>query len=50
MTDRLWILGAPKPEMQAIETLLTECGERVAYALDERGERVHAGNAYRRGV
>jgi len=32
--------------MQAIETLLRECGEHVAYALDERGERVHAGNAY----
>src|SRR5690606_35849929 len=46
MTDTLWILGAPDPEMQAIETLLRECGEHVAYALDERGERVHAGNAY----
>ena len=47
--NRLWILGAPDPEMQAIETLLRECGERVAYALDERGERVHAGNAYADG-
>ena len=47
MTDRIWILGAPDPEMTAIEALLTECGERVAYALDDRGERVHAGSAYR---
>lgn len=32
MTARLWILGAPDPEMEAIETLLIECGECVAYA------------------
>ncbi len=45
--ERLWILGAADPEMEAIEALLHECGERVAYALDDRGQRVHAGNAYR---
>lgn len=46
MSARIWILGAPGPEMAAIETLLLECGETVAYALDARGERVHPGNAY----
>lgn len=46
-SNRLWILGASDPEMAAIEGLLRECGERVAYAADERGERVHPGNAYR---
>jgi len=44
--SRLWILGAPDPEMAAIETLLQECGETVAYATID-GARVHAGNAYR---
>src|SRR5690606_1122518 len=47
MTGRLWILGAPDPEMAAIESLLRECGERVEYALDDRGERVTAATAYR---
>lgn len=44
---RIWVLGAPDPEMAAIEQLLRECGERVAYALDERGERVTPATAYR---
>lgn len=43
---RLWLLGAPDPEMAAIDALLRECGERVAYAQDERGERVRTTNAY----
>lgn len=48
MTDnRIWILGAPDPEMELIEKLLRECGEEYIYALDDRGERVHPGNAYR---
>lgn len=47
MTDRIWILGAPDPEMAAIESLLRECGERVEYALSDRGERVTAATAYR---
>lgn len=45
--SRVWILGAADPEMAAIESLLRECGEHIAYASDERGERVHAGSAYR---
>lgn len=46
MTARTWILGAPDPEMQAIESLLRECGETVAYAV-VGVDRVHPGNAYR---
>lgn len=45
--NRLWILGASDPEMAAIERLLAECGESVAYAVGPDGERVHPGNAYR---
>lgn len=45
MFDRLWVLGAADPEMAAIESLLRECGEQVAYAT-VNGERVHSGNAY----
>ena len=44
---RAWILGAPDPEMQRIEDLLAQAGEQVAHALDETGQRVHPGNAYR---
>src|SRR5690606_5723928 len=47
MTDRIWILGAPDPEMELIEKLLIKCGESVVYATDENGKRVHPGNAYR---
>lgn len=43
---RLWILGAPDPEMEAIEALLREQGEEVAYATSA-GKRVHPGNAYK---
>jgi len=46
-SDIIWILGAADPEMAAIETLLRECGQRVAYALDEHGARVTPGGAYR---
>jgi hypothetical protein len=42
---RLWVLGAPDPEMEAIERLLREVGETVAYAT-VNGVRVHPGNAY----
>lgn len=45
--SRLWVLGASDPEMVMIEKLLRDCGERVAYALGENGQRVHPGNAYR---
>lgn len=44
--NRLWILGADDPEMSAIEKLLTDCGEKVAYA-SILGVRVHPSNAYR---
>lgn len=47
MNNRVWILGAPDPEMAAIESLLRECGEHVEYALDNRGERVTPATAYR---
>lgn len=42
----LWVLGAPDPEMEAIEGLLGEAGETVAYAT-VGGSRVHPGNAYK---
>ena len=45
-TCRIWVLGAPDPEMQLIEDLLAEAGESVAHALDA-GQRVHPGTAYR---
>src|SRR5690606_7026148 len=47
MTHRIWILGAPDPEMEAIESLLRKCGEHVEYALDDRGARVTPATAYR---
>ena len=47
MANRIWVLGAPDPEMELIERLLRECGETVIYATDENGRRVHPGNAYR---
>ena len=47
---RVWVLGANDPEMERIEQLLLECGEAVAYAVDERDERVRAENAYRASV
>jgi len=46
MTDSTWILGAPDPEMAAVETLLVECGQRVVYAARD-GRRVRGGDAYR---
>lgn len=45
-SDRIWILGAPDPEMAAIERRLVKSGEQVVYAL-EGGQRVHPGSAYR---
>lgn len=44
---RIWVLGAPDPEMEAIEGLLRQCGEEIIYATDATGQRVHPGNAYR---
>lgn len=45
--NRIWILGAPDPEMELIENILRQCGEEIIYATDESGRRVHPGNAYR---
>lgn len=47
MKNRIWILGAPDPEMELIERLLQECDETIIHAFDENGRRVHPGNAYR---
>jgi hypothetical protein len=49
--ERVWILGAPDPEMEAIEQILREVGERVAYMQTySPGKggwvRVDSGNAY----
>jgi hypothetical protein len=44
--SRIWILGAPDPEMEAIDRLLTEAGEMVMYAALD-GIRCHPGNACR---
>lgn len=40
-----WVLGAPDPEMAAIERLLRDRGRAVAYATTG-GARVHPGSAY----
>lgn len=45
--NRIWVLGAPDPEMELIEHLLRQCGEEIVYATGEDGRRVHPGNAYR---
>src|SRR5690606_23639838 len=45
--SRIWVLGAPDPEMEMIERTLRECGETVVYATTGDGERVTAGTAYR---
>ncbi|MEK7567616.1 MAG: hypothetical protein AAB513_01695 [Patescibacteria group bacterium] len=42
----LWVLGAPDPEMEAIEKLLLDCSQTVVYAAAS-GKRVFAGNAYK---
>jgi len=42
-----FILGAPDPEMEAIERLLREAGMHVIYALGPDGARVHPADAYR---
>lgn len=42
---RVWVLGAPDPEMELIEQLLREVGETVVYAT-VGGARVTAAQAY----
>jgi len=44
---RIWILGSADPEMEAIENLLREAGQRIVYALGPDGQRARAGDAYR---
>ena len=44
--NRVWLLGAPDPEMQAIEELLKGAGETIAHMSAGGGRRVHPGNAY----
>jgi hypothetical protein len=44
--SRLWVLGAPDPEMERIEAVPRTMGEDVVHAMRD-GRRVHAGNAYR---
>lgn len=45
MISRIWVLGADDPEMSAIETLLTQCGEECVHAITRAG-RVSPANAY----
>jgi len=49
MTDRIWILGAPDPEMEMIEQLLRACSEHVEHATVWRNgvrRRVTPAEAY----
>lgn len=45
MNNRLWILGAPDPEMAEIEALLVEAGQEILYAALDF-QRADAGTAY----
>lgn len=45
LMSRLWILGAADPEMEAIERLLTECGEATVYASPDGDRRVRPAEA-----
>ncbi len=45
MSDRLWLLGAADPEMERIEHLLKQTGEKFEYA-EISGMRVNPGTAY----
>ena len=44
--QRVWVLGAEDPEMDAIQLLLTACGEKFVEAFCD-GARVTPANAYR---
>src|SRR5690606_17622384 len=49
MTDRIWVLGAPDPEMELIESILRGAGEHVEYATVWRAggrRRVTPAEAY----
>lgn len=43
---KIWVLGAPDPEMERIEAVLRGSGEEVRYALAQDDRRVHPGIAY----
>lgn len=45
-TDRIWVLGAPDPEMEIIDRVLREYEETVVYAANRAGERVTPATAY----
>jgi hypothetical protein len=45
--NRVWVLGAPDPEMEMIEKLLRDCGETVVHATTPDGQRVRTETAYR---
>jgi hypothetical protein len=47
MRHRVWVLGAPDPEMEMIEKLLRDSGETVVYATMPDGQRVRPETAYR---
>ena len=49
MSNYLFVLGAPDPEMAAIENLLRECGQISIQAVVD-GARVRPGNAYKYSV
>lgn len=44
--SKFYVLGAPDPEMSAIDAILRRCCVPFAYATDGNGRRVHTGNAY----
>lgn len=49
MRHRIWVLGAPDPEMELIESILRACGEHVEYATvwrDGVRRRVTPAEAY----
>jgi hypothetical protein len=46
MLIHVWVLGAPDPEMETIETLLRDAGEEVVYAIGADGNRVRPETAY----
>lgn len=43
--SRIWVLGAPDPEMQMVEGLLREMDQQIAYACTDAG-RVRPSEAY----
>lgn len=47
MPKRLWVLGAPDPEMAAIERLINKYGDQFCYAIMADTLRVYPGSAYK---